>query len=115
MSAGLRETGNKPRQRYKESILQWKELGDRAALSHELECLGFIIRGENDYPQAACLLGAAEALRESSHTPMTASECDEYNREVAALRVQMDNAAFDSAWTAGRAMGLEEAVDYARR
>jgi predicted ATPase/class 3 adenylate cyclase len=101
--------------RYKDSILKWKDLGHRAAVSHELECLGFIARAGGRFQRAACLLGAAEALRESSQNAMIPSEREEYDREVASLHTQMNAADFTSAWTVGRAMKLHEAVDYARK
>jgi hypothetical protein len=60
--------------------------------------------------QAARLLGAAEALRESINSHMTDDERVEYDREVSALRAQMAETAFVSAWAEGRAMTMEQAI-----
>jgi len=98
---------------YQQSIVVWQDLGQRAAIAHQLECFGFIARAQNELPRAARLLGAAEALREALGTPMTGLERTEYDREVAALRVQMDAEAHAAKWAAGRAMTLDQAVAYA--
>jgi hypothetical protein len=37
----------------------------------------------------------------------------EYEKNVNALRTQLDRAAFDAAWTAGRALTLEQAIELA--
>jgi predicted ATPase/class 3 adenylate cyclase len=98
---------------YRQMIVKWRDLGMRAAVANQLECLAFIARAEDQPARAARLLGAAEALRELIHIPMADYERPEYEREVAALRAQMDAAAFGAAWAEGRAMTLDQAVAYA--
>jgi predicted ATPase/class 3 adenylate cyclase len=95
---------------YSRTLLDWQELGNRAALAHELECLAFIAVAQNQTQRAACLLAAAEALRQSANTPMTANERDEYDQNVAALRAQMDVQAFSEAWAEGYSITLEQAI-----
>jgi hypothetical protein len=36
-----------------------------------------------------------------------------YERDLAAIRAQLDHAAFDAAWEAGHALTLEQAIDSA--
>jgi hypothetical protein len=56
---------------YRETILQWKRLGHRAAVAHQLESFAFIAHRREDRLRAARLYGAAESLRERSYmTPM---------------------------------------------
>lgn len=98
---------------YHETILKWKELGSRPAVAHELECMGFIAGARENPKMAARLLGAAEALRDWIHTPMAEYERDEHAREVAALRDQMDELSFAQAWAEGRAMTMEDAIQFA--
>lgn len=98
---------------YHQSILAWQELGHRVSLAHEFECLAFIACIQSQFQRAARLLGAAEILRESLNSPMTAPERIEYDQNVSALRAQMDESAFAMAWAEGRAMILEQAIEFA--
>jgi len=111
----LREHGelDEPLAIYKEVILGWVELGHRAAVAHELECIAFIFRRKGQAHRAANLLGAAEALRQAIDSSMTDIEGVEYDREVSALRTQLDEAAFTTSWSEGRAMTMDEAITLA--
>jgi hypothetical protein len=60
------------------------------------------------------LFGAAEALREAAQTPQPLYRRANYERDLAAARARLDEAAFAAAWAEGRAMGMEQAVAYAR-
>jgi len=60
--------------------------------------------------QAARLFGAVKFLLESIGRPADRKDFDHY---LAAVRSQLDETAFAQAWTEGRAMTLEQAVDYA--
>jgi hypothetical protein len=62
---------------------------------------------------AARLLGAAEALREAIIAPLPPVERGDHNRQVAAIRAQLDEAAFASAWASGQSLLLERAVEAA--
>lgn len=98
---------------YRETILEWKRLGHRAAIAHQLECFASIAQAREDSPRAALLYGAAETLRERITIPMTSQEKIEYDRQVAALRAGMDEKAFGAAWAEGRAMSMDQAIAYA--
>jgi predicted ATPase/DNA-binding CsgD family transcriptional regulator len=63
--------------------------------------------------RAARLLGAAEALLEAMGVGLQPADQLEADRYVAAVRKQLDGAAFEAARAEGRAMSLEEAVAYA--
>ncbi len=95
---------------YRETILQWQDLGHRAAIAHELECLAMIAKVQEEEQRAARLFGSAEALREDINTPMTPFERVEYDREVNDLHANMDEAVFAKAWAEGRAMSMEQAI-----
>jgi hypothetical protein len=98
---------------YRQMIVRWRDLGSRAVVANQLECLAFVARAEGQPERAVRLLGAADALRELINTPIAKFEHPEYEREMAALRAQMDAEAFAAAWAEGRAMTLEQAVSYA--
>ena len=97
---------------YRETIRAWQKIGHRAAIAHELECLAFVAKAQEEAEHAARLLGAAEALRESIDIPMRPIEHLEYDREVSDLRTNMDEAAFVNAWAEGRALTMEQAIEY---
>jgi predicted ATPase/class 3 adenylate cyclase len=98
---------------YRETILEWKRLGHRAAVAHQLESFAFIANTHGQFERAARLFGAAEALREAVNISMTEMERIEYEREVAHLKANMDGNIFASCWAEGRAMTMERAVQLA--
>ena len=63
--------------------------------------------------RAARLLGAAEALRESSGQVMSLVKPPEYDSCLEALRPQLDEATLAVRWAEGRAMTAKQAVAYA--
>jgi predicted ATPase/class 3 adenylate cyclase len=95
---------------YRGTILQWKRLGHRAAVAHQLESFAFVAQAREDRFKAARLYGAAEALRERIGIAMTPMEQSEYDVEIARLRAAMAEKDFADAWKDGRAMTLEQAV-----
>ncbi|HEX2696271.1 MAG TPA: adenylate/guanylate cyclase domain-containing protein [Anaerolineales bacterium] len=103
----------KAKDAYKETIVEWKRIGHRAAIAHQLECFAGIAKVEEQGGRAARLFGAAEALREKIDIPMTAMEKIEYDREIADLKAGMEEKVFIAAWAEGRAMSVDQAVDLA--
>ncbi len=98
---------------YRETILEWQRIGHRTAAASQLECFAVLAMAQEQDRRAACLFGAAEALRERIEIPMTAQEHEEYGREVANLRAGMDENTFKAAWSQGRGMSMEQAIDFA--
>lgn len=98
---------------YRESLVAFHWQGHIPAVAHELECLAYIAQRRGAPARAARLLGAAEALREQTGVPMLANEQVEYEAEVATLKQVLDAWELQSEWLAGRAMSIEQAVEYA--
>ena len=98
---------------YRETIAEWKRLGHRAAVAHQLECFAILAQTSEDGRRAAQLYGAAEALRERIGIAMTPAEKTEYDVQIDRLKAGMQAKDFTAAWEAGRAMTLEHAVDFA--
>jgi tetratricopeptide (TPR) repeat protein len=98
---------------YRETIKEWQKVGHRAAIAHQLECFAFIAKAQEEDERAAQLFGVAELLREHINIPMNPMERLEYDREVNDLRANMAEAAFAKAWAKGRAMTIEQAIEYA--
>jgi tetratricopeptide (TPR) repeat protein len=98
---------------YREVIPGWKELGHRAAIAHELECLAYILTKRGRLERAAALFGAAESLRERIDTEMTSLERIEYAKEVASLRAGMTETDFKRCWDRGRSLTMDAAIELA--
>jgi hypothetical protein len=100
-------------QAYRETILEWQKIGHRAAVANQLESLAFIAITHEEGERAARLLGAAEALREKINIEMSHFERIEYTQQVTDLRNGMDEKAFSNLWSEGRAMTMEQAIQFA--
>ncbi|HET7378371.1 MAG TPA: hypothetical protein VFK30_16790, partial [Anaerolineae bacterium] len=99
-------------QLYRQTIVEWQKLGHRAAVSNQLECLAFIANARQQSERAATLLGAAEILRETIKIPMSSVEEVEYNQQVAQLRTRLDPQVLAAAWSKGRTLKLDQAIEF---
>jgi len=63
--------------------------------------------------RAVRLWGAEDSLRAAMGIPRMPAEISFYEPYVEAARAQLDEAAWESAWQEGRAMSMEEAIEYA--
>jgi hypothetical protein len=95
---------------YVASIKLLQELQDQPGLVAGLEGLASVACAQGQATQAARLFGAADALRASVGTHITPAERADYERQLAAVRAQLDEPAFAAAWAAGRALSLEQAI-----
>jgi predicted ATPase/class 3 adenylate cyclase len=80
------------------------------------ECLAGLagVAGAEERPErAARLFGAADALREASGHTMWPAEKVDYDRNLAVARAQLDQPSWDAAYSAGRALTMEQAIEYA--
>jgi DNA-binding NarL/FixJ family response regulator len=66
-----------------------------------------------DPVRSARLCGASQALHESMGARLSAGERAYFEPHLAAARAQLDNATWQTTWAEGRAMTLEQAVEYA--
>jgi hypothetical protein len=98
---------------YQDTLKGWQDLGNRSAVAHELECFGFLAIHDEEPHRAIKLFGAAEALRERIQAPMTDYERVEYDQKVAQLRSLLAPVEFRALWAAGRAMSMEQAIEFA--
>jgi predicted ATPase/class 3 adenylate cyclase len=98
---------------YLESLQLLHELGDKVYTAYFLAGLAAVACGRGNAERAGRLFGATEALREAIGAPLPPSERQVYDLQQRTARAHLDQAVFLPAWTAGREMGLEEALDYA--
>ncbi|MCC6792568.1 MAG: tetratricopeptide repeat protein [Thermomicrobiales bacterium] len=95
---------------YREALAAWQELEDMVGVA---DCLAGIgrIAGERGQPErAARLFSAAEALCRTDGGAFAPIDQAQYDRAVAATRARLGDAAFASAWEAGAAFSLDDAI-----
>ena len=109
-----RKTGNRRRAiaLYQESLKVHSEMGNRRFLAQPLEGLALVSASIGDARRAATLLGAAEALKETASIGRSFAWFDIAD-EVSTLQGALEGAELAAARTEGRAMTLEQAIEYA--
>ncbi|MBC7878021.1 MAG: adenylate/guanylate cyclase domain-containing protein [Anaerolineales bacterium] len=98
---------------YREVLPQWKELGHRAAVAHELECIAYILIKKEEPESAGMLLGAAEVLRKAIDTNMTNLEVVEYEKEISSLRKMLGEDEYNRRWLEGQKLTIDDAIELA--
>jgi predicted ATPase len=78
-----------------------------------LEGFASAASGQGNFERGTRLFAAAEALREILGRDRLPPFQTEYDRRVASARAALGDAAFSAAWADGRAMTLEQAIEYA--
>jgi predicted ATPase/class 3 adenylate cyclase len=111
----LRETGHLDEAYaiYMEVIPGWKDLGHRAAVAHELECIGYILTRKEEPERAVKLLSAAQTIRKVIDMPRTQIEDDEYDQELSTLRGLLSEAEFEKNWDNGMNLSMDKAIELA--
>ena len=112
LMALLREDYGRSEALCKESL----ELSRRSGMQHHITIVlhtSAALAGSRGQPlRSARLWGTAEALREAMGTVFTPLELQTYGPYIAAARAQVEEAAWEAAWQKGRAMSMEEVIDY---
>jgi len=79
-----------------------------------LEELAYLIGRHGAPDVAARLLGAADAARQAMRAPLPPYRRPAHDSALAALRSRLGEATYGRAWTDGRAMPLDRAIEYAQ-
>jgi predicted ATPase/class 3 adenylate cyclase len=95
---------------FAEGLTLSQSLEDKHCIAASLEQLARIASRAGQPERAARLFGVGEIMREVSGIPLDTQIRSDYDRAVAAVRAQLDDATFAAAWAAGRAMSLEAAI-----
>jgi predicted ATPase/class 3 adenylate cyclase len=95
---------------YEESLAMAQEIGDKELIASGLEGLASVVAAQGEPAWAARLWGTAEALREAIGAPLQPIEQSDYDHAVAAVRDQLGEEAFASAWAEGRTMTAEQVL-----
>jgi predicted ATPase/class 3 adenylate cyclase len=96
-----------------ESLALSRETGSKHQIAWALAGLGGVAVAQGQPECAARLLGAAEEWFASVGHVLGTTERSEHDRYIAAARGQLDDVSFATAWAAGRAMTMEQAIAYA--
>jgi predicted ATPase/DNA-binding XRE family transcriptional regulator/Tfp pilus assembly protein PilF len=102
--------------RFEEGVAVSEEMGDRANLGYFLEGLAVVAGVQGDVERSARLFGAAEGLLQAVEAPVYdyyEPNRSFYQRTVASVRAKLGEEDFEEARDLGRAMGFEQAVEYA--
>jgi non-specific serine/threonine protein kinase len=109
----LRDDYDQAAQLLKESIDACGQISDRWVTQECLEGLAGIACAEGNYSRGARLLGMAEELRVSLASFRLAADQTAFDQRVSCAQTALSAAAFAAAWAEGRAMTLEQAIEYA--
>jgi predicted ATPase/class 3 adenylate cyclase len=96
-----------------EGLVLSRKLGSIVNVAECLETLAGLAGALGDFPRAARLWGAADALREVTGCTWLSSERRLHEPYLEAIRSRSDQAVWTQAWEEGRAMTLEDAIAYA--
>jgi predicted ATPase/class 3 adenylate cyclase len=98
---------------FRESLILSTEIGDRWLCEEGLEGFAAVASATGHYERAARLLGAADQLREILGWHPSPPDQADYDKCRAATHAALGNIVFSVAWAEGRAMTLEQAIEYA--
>jgi predicted ATPase/DNA-binding SARP family transcriptional activator/DNA-binding CsgD family transcriptional regulator len=98
-----------------ENLRLGRKSDDKMPIQYALFGLAGVAASRGQPVRAARLWGASEAVREAANLHLTAlvRSGTNYDNLLAATLAQLGEAAFATAWAAGRAMPQEEAIEYA--
>lgn len=95
------------------SLVRLPKFGANRDIPWWLEALACVAVAKEQPTRAARLFGATERWRQVFHTPFFPEFQDFFDRTLAALRSQLEEATLNTTWAEGRALTLEQAVDLA--
>lgn len=93
-----------------EGLGLWQQIEDRWGLAYALEGFAQLAAAVGEPDRVARLIGASTAQREAIHAPRSPASRDRLQRLLDRARRALGEAAFASAWEAGRRLALDEVV-----
>jgi predicted ATPase/DNA-binding SARP family transcriptional activator/DNA-binding CsgD family transcriptional regulator len=112
IAANLQGEPEKAKMLLKDSLAIYLKLEMKAELTENVEGLAEAAGALGEGPRAARLWGAADELRRVSR-PWSSTERMLHEPLLAAARSRLDEATWEAAFSEGKAMTLEQAVEYA--
>jgi predicted ATPase/DNA-binding CsgD family transcriptional regulator len=99
----------------REALFSYSRLGDRRRTASVLEEIAGSLLLRQDPQLAVVLLACVEQVRAQLQTPIPPVEVPDHAATRSRLDAKLSRVSFDSAWSAGRELQLEQAVDRALR
>src|SRR5216684_8962081 len=99
---------------FRQALVTWRSIGNTLDVAECLEGFAAVVAGGQPR-RAAHLLGAAEALRETSGALVAAVDLSRYAQLVTRVKGLLRDDTFAAAWRGGREMAIDEAMDLALR
>jgi len=111
----LRQVGNHEQalRLYEEGLILSRDLGLKLSIQGCLYGIASLNASQGRPERALQLFAAAEVVREDSDYALPAPDREAYERAVTEIRAMIDGATFTATWAEGRAMTLEQAIEYA--
>jgi len=101
------------RQVFSETTHEFQKDGHIIGVVESLQCIASLYVAVGKAENAARLIGWADTTREKTGNTRPFLEQADVDRDVAAIVAKIGKTAFEEAYDTGRAMTLDEAVDYA--
>jgi DNA-binding CsgD family transcriptional regulator/tetratricopeptide (TPR) repeat protein len=95
------------------SLSLYQDLGSKPEIPYPLDALALTAADQGHAERAACLWGAASAVRDSIHALLPPSYEADWAPTVEKVRTMLGEEAFAAAWAEGRALTLEQALSFA--
>jgi predicted ATPase/DNA-binding winged helix-turn-helix (wHTH) protein len=110
-----REQGDCPtaHSMYRESIKIFQELGHKRGIARLLECFAGLAAVQLETERSLRLAGAAAALRQQIGAPLSPAEQAKLEASLHPARRALTDAAGLAAWSEGRALSVEKAIEEA--
>ncbi len=94
----------------RDSLRLAAEVGENYWLAESLEGLAAVAEASDEVVRAVRLVAAADAMRRRIAGPVQRGQQAEYESFLEALRSQLDEATFDSAWADGQQLTAKQAI-----
>jgi predicted ATPase/DNA-binding SARP family transcriptional activator/transcriptional regulator with XRE-family HTH domain len=101
--------------RCQESLALNFDVGDKRGIAACLAGLAAVSMARGETIHAVQLFGAVASFLETINTQLLVLDADLYERNMAALHAQLDNATFAASWAEGWAMTLTQAIEHTSR
>ena len=98
---------------FKDSLAMWQTVGNPFGILQVLAGFAAVALSTGRVTHAARLFGATDALLGALGAKLYPMDLAEYERNLAALRAQLDADAFAAVWEEGRALNLDQAITLA--
>ena len=96
-----------------ESLGIFRELSSKVEIAENLDALAVTAGAMGEDLRAARLWGTAEGVREALNAPWWPTDRLLYEPGLVVTRARLNEVVWETEWTKGKAMGLEEAIEYA--